>query len=345
MANLPFARNWWRHLQRAGVRNFALLATDDEMHATLLAELPAHAVRCPRSIVGGDGNAGGPARYRSASWTKLMFAVPRMVRWVLQIGLNVLWMDTDVVALSDPLAAVRAQRAEIHGDRGGSNSGSSGGSSGGVLLASVDGRVPAENPHECERTYTQDARWGRSAGGWKLCGGLFYLEHSAAALSFLHDWERRLRAPGAGAKNQPHYNEALRASPQMRVHVLPCDLFPNGFRYANGAWRRAQRRAPIAVHNSEFSPRQRDSKGRPRPARRNLTAPPRPEPARLTLHAVCWLVCRGPQADWIKGADAKRERFLQWRMWQGSSAVDGSPEYQDARPRYNRTKHFARIER
>ena len=39
-ANLPFAKNWWRHLQKVGVRNFALLATDDAAYTALLRELP-----------------------------------------------------------------------------------------------------------------------------------------------------------------------------------------------------------------------------------------------------------------------------------------------------------------
>ena len=70
--------------------------------------------------------------------------------------------------------------------------------------------MPDEDLHECRRQYSNDyQRWGRSAGGWKLCGGLFYLKRGDAAVAFLSDWERRLRAPGAGAKNQPHYNEAL----------------------------------------------------------------------------------------------------------------------------------------
>jgi hypothetical protein len=246
-ANLAFARNWWRHLQRASVSNFALLATDDDALAALEQELPGRAVRCPNAIVGAaaakiaaDGSRGRGARYRSAGWTRLMFAVPAMVRWVLQVGLNVLWMDTDVVALSDPLAAVRLQLAsagEASGARGGSE----------LLLASVDGRVPDEDLHECRRAYSAEARWGGSAGGWKLCGGLFYLRRGDAAIDFLRDWERRLKAPRAGAKNQPHYNDALRAA-RLQLQLLPCDLFPNGFRYASDAWRSAQHRRPVAVH-------------------------------------------------------------------------------------------------
>ena len=269
--NLAFARNWWRHLQRAGVSNFALLATDNAAYEALEAELPGRAVRCPRSIVGAaadriaaESDRGRGARYRSAGWTRLMFAVPAMVRWVLRLGLNVLWMDTDVVALADPFAVIRSQLAVI----------GNGDNAGGLLLASVDGRVPDEDLHECRRQYSNDyQRWGRSAGGWKLCGGLFYLKRGDAAVAFLSDWERRLRAPGAGAKNQPHYNEALQKASvggALSVRLLPCELFPNGFRYASDAWRRAQSRKPVAVHN-----------------------------------------------NWIKGHEAKLERFKRWGLWHG----------------------------
>ncbi len=259
-ANLDFARNWYRHLQRAGVRNYALLATDASAHRALLSELPGHVVRCPSWILADDRTPSPTERssagykYRSAGWTRLMFAVPQMVHWVLQLRINVLWMDTDVVALADPFPFIRSELSSA--------------GEGTSLLGSVDGRVDEARLTECERAYSDDrARWGNSAGGWKLCGGLFYLRHGAASRAFLRDWERRLRAPRSGGKNQPHYNAALRDS-GVGVRVLPCAAFPNGYRYASEAWRRAHTTRPLLVHN-----------------------------------------------NWIKGADAKRERFIQWGMW------------------------------
>ena len=136
------------------------------------------------------------------------------------------------------------------GDGGGGGGGGGGGaSSSALLLASVDGRVPGDNLHECSRAYSTDVRlWGHSAGGWKLCGGLFFIRHGEGAKSFLRDWGRRLRAPKAGGKNQPHYNEALRASSALNVSILPCDLFPNGYRFASEAWRSQQLRRPLLVY-------------------------------------------------------------------------------------------------
>ena len=241
-ANLPFARNWWRHLDRATVLNYVLIATDDMAFAAIEHERPGRAVRCPRAIFAHA--EGRPVSYRSSGWTRLMFAVPRMVRWVLRAGVNVLWMDTDVVALADPFPHIKLQTSK--GMRGTGSTGAEGG----LWLASVDGRVPDENLSECAVSYTRDARWGRSTGGWKLCGGLFYVQPGHAALDVLHDWEKRLRTPGAGAKNQPHYNGALHDSPTLRVRTLPCDLFPNGYRYASDAWRQVQQRRPVLVHNN-----------------------------------------------------------------------------------------------
>ena len=231
--NLPFARNWYRHLLRAGVSNFALIATDDVAYDRMRAELPGRVVRCPTAIYS-DSERQGPQRFRSAGWTRLMFAVPRMVHWVVQLGLGVLWMDTDVVALANPfpfLGGLLEGNASV------------------ALLASVDGRFPPEKPGECAQMYTHEARWGRSAGTSKLCGGLFYLRPGAPTLAFLRAWERRLHGAKAGAKNQPHYNEALRAV-GLPLRLLPCDLFPNGYRYASEAWRAAQRRRPLLVHNN-----------------------------------------------------------------------------------------------
>ncbi len=35
------------------------------------------------------------------------------------------------------------------------------------------------------------------------------------------------------------------------MQLLPCDAFPNGYRYASEVWRAAQRRAPpVLVHNN-----------------------------------------------------------------------------------------------
>ena len=233
--NVPFALNWCRALRRAGVANYVLIATDGDALARLRVEEAGHVVRWPDSGAAASSRSdAAQLRYRSRGWTRLMFAVPQMVRWVLQLGLGVLWSDTDVVALRDPWPLVRSLASAAPPA---------------TLIASVDGRVPADDPHECGASYSVDARWGTSSGGGKLCGGLFYLRAGEPALRFLDAWERLLRAPGAGAKNQPHYNAAVRAT-GLPLRVLPCDLFPNGFRYADEAWRRAQRRAPVMVHNN-----------------------------------------------------------------------------------------------
>ena len=49
-SNLPFARNWYAHLQRAGVSSFVLIATDAAALAALRTEVPGHVVRCPPAI-------------------------------------------------------------------------------------------------------------------------------------------------------------------------------------------------------------------------------------------------------------------------------------------------------
>lgn len=68
------------------------------------------------------------------------------------MDLGILWMDTDVVVLHDPFPLLRDLLA------------ANGAMEGVHLLASVDGRVPDENLHECSHTYSNEARWGKSAG-------------------------------------------------------------------------------------------------------------------------------------------------------------------------------------
>ena len=82
--------------------------------------------------------------------------------------------------------------------------------------------------------------WGKSAGTWKLCSGLFYLQPGNASLAFLDSWAERLARKRAGAKNQPHFNAAIEETSSLTSDVLPCDLFPNGYRYASEKWRAAQ---------------------------------------------------------------------------------------------------------
>ena len=72
-------------------------------------------------------------------------------------------------------------------------------------------------------------------------------------------WEQRLHNPqgpiGNHLKNQPHFNAALRDA-NLRVTLLPCNLFPNGYRYASEKWRAAQLWLngepwrPVSVHNN-----------------------------------------------------------------------------------------------
>ena len=297
-ANLEFARNWYLHLQRAGVRNYALIATDDDAHATLAREVVGHVVAYP---LGPKGVAQAAQSYRSRGWTRLMFAVPRMLHWVLTMGLDVLWMDTDVVALSDPFPLIRqhAAAAANAANAANANAAANAGTavpriadnalpspSRGLLLASVDGRVPDERLTECGRYYSRDPRWRASSGTSKLCGGLFFARSSAATIALALDWDRRVNALNAGQKNQPHFNAALDAARNVHVALLPCAQFPNGARYASPAWRRAQLahpqapqqdRGPVLVHN-----------------------------------------------NWIKGHPAKRARFSEWGLWRVNT-TGGSP--------------------
>ena len=109
------------------------------------------------------------------------------------------------------------------------------------MLAGVDGQTYA-----CS---------GRRA---TLCGGFFLLRPTTAATRLLREWDAEM-ADGR-ARNQGAFNAVVRrlqASKALRSTSLPCDRFPNGYRYASKAWRRvAEERSgekPVAVHNNFIS--------------------------------------------------------------------------------------------
>ena len=95
--NLPFARNWFASLMRVGVPNWAIFATDEEAYDILHAEVPNHVLRWHNRA---RGPRGSHFAFRSKGWTRVVFAVPRMARFVLELGLAVLWIDTDIVELA-----------------------------------------------------------------------------------------------------------------------------------------------------------------------------------------------------------------------------------------------------
>jgi len=95
--NLPFARNWFASLMRVGVPNWAIFATDEEAYDILHAEVPNHVLRWHNRA---SGPRGSHFAFRSKGWTRVVFAVPRMARFVLELGLAVLWIDTDIVELA-----------------------------------------------------------------------------------------------------------------------------------------------------------------------------------------------------------------------------------------------------
>ena len=85
VANLPFARNWFASLMRVGVPNWAIFATDEEAYEILHAEVPNHVLRWHNRA---RGPRGSHFAFRSKGWTRVVFAVPRMARFVLALALG-----------------------------------------------------------------------------------------------------------------------------------------------------------------------------------------------------------------------------------------------------------------
>ena len=85
--NLAFAANWVSHVRRAAVRNHALIATDAEAWDGLARIAAGHAVRCPSGVLTlppAPKKARDGASFQSGWWVQLVFAVPRMLRSMLE---------------------------------------------------------------------------------------------------------------------------------------------------------------------------------------------------------------------------------------------------------------------
>ena len=150
--------------------------------------------------------------------------------WVLDgvydlLTVGLLYSDTDIAIRANPLPVFAALQPTPPFD----------------MLAGVDGQTYACSGHRAT-----------------LCGGFFLLRPTTAATRLLREWDAEM-ADGR-ARNQGAFNAVVRrlqASKALRSTSLPCDRFPNGYRYASKAWRRvAEERSgekPVAVHNNFIS--------------------------------------------------------------------------------------------
>lgn len=232
--------NWIQSANAVGLINYVVVCLDAELYEAMKVHGPMHSVLLPHSIGYSEGTQAKKAisGYKSKEWSNMMMMVPKLNKWVLALGVSIVYCDTDIVLLRNPLSAFvdAFQRADFS--------------------AQVDGQVLQSDPLECSARYSSSAEWKEETRGQgKLCGGLFLLspdshKHNMDIIdTWIHELDKKER------KNQPAFNRAIQKVHErhgINVQPLNCSLFPNGYRfndlYAGSWWKKAQSVPPLLVH-------------------------------------------------------------------------------------------------
>ena len=208
----------------------------------------------------------GATNHGTAAYARLMHVKARPALAVLQLGYDLIFTDTDVVWLQNPLRELRTP--------------GSGTSDYNVLIQSdydeSNDAKCSRNEH-CRRSTWCDHSTGKCAP--EVCGGFYLIRAEAPSIALLEAlfarmaWQRDHVDERIG--EQPALNFVLRRTPGVRYRVLPRAQYPNGNAYFLRAVWPPPTTLPVLVH-----------------------------------------------ANWITGADAKRERLEQFGLWLLGSAGD-----------------------
>ena len=185
-------------------------------------------------------------KHGTVAYARLMHIKAMPALAVLRMGYNLLFTDTDMVWLRNPLDRLRATYGAAL-DRGELD----------VLIQSDydesnDARCEA---HEhCARSAWCDRASGRCED--EACGGFYYLRSAPPAIALLEAlfermaWQRKNVDARIG--EQPALNYVLRRTRGLRYVVLPREQYPNGQSYfvqrPPSSKRRKER--PVIVHNN-----------------------------------------------------------------------------------------------
>ncbi len=253
VTNAGFAPMWHNlrcSLQRLNLSQHTVVVGTD---AAACAAARSRAVPC---VVGdGGGSADGlfwraaaaerlersPTRHGTAEYARLMHLKARPCLEVLSLGHHVLFTDTDVVFLRDPLASLRAKHGAAL--------------DAGTLHVLIQSDYDESNERgcashdECPRSSWCDLAAGRCEA--EACGGFYLLRSAEPSVAFLEAmgrrmaWQREHVDPRLG--EQPALNYALRRTPGLEYKLLPRKSYPNGATYFA---RRKCAKMPVIVHNN-----------------------------------------------------------------------------------------------
>jgi len=180
-------------------------------------------------------------RHGTVEYARLMHIKARPALAVLRMGYNLLFTDTDMVWLRDPLHELRSDYGTAL-ERGDVD----------VLIQSDyddSNEAACTHHHDCARS-----SWcghERAACEDEACGGFYYLRAATPAISMLEalfermEWQRTHIDARLG--EQPALNFVLRRTAGLRYTVLPRQDYPNGNAFFV---RHPPRSMPVIVHNN-----------------------------------------------------------------------------------------------
>jgi hypothetical protein len=251
----PFWHNLRCSMERLNVSRHAIvIGTDaDACEAAASATVPCVIGSRVLWDEGVGGNGADDATRRAAplsqsaekhgtvEYARLMHIKARPALAALRLGFNLVFTDTDVVWLRDPLRELHAElSAQPEVD---------------VLIQSDHDETNAAacTRHEdCARSAWCDLAAGVCEA--EVCGGFYLLRSTRPAVALLENlfdrmaWQRANVDARVG--EQPALNVVLRRTTGLTYRILPRELYPNGRAYFERQIWPSRRRQPVIVHNN-----------------------------------------------------------------------------------------------
>jgi len=250
MTNAGFAPFWHNlrcSMERLNVSQHAIIVGTDEEACTAAASDSVPCVVGSRVLWDADDNGAalsqGAERHGTAAYARLMHIKARPALAALRLGYDLIFTDTDVVWLRDPLRALRKGQdgaAFVAGE----------------LDVLIQSDYDQSNDAACTRhEHCARSSWcdrGRCAP--EVCGGFYLLRAGSPAIALLEAlfarmaWQREHVDERIG--EQPALNYVLRRTAGVRYKVLSRQLYPNGNGYFVHRVRPPRGTQPVIVHNN-----------------------------------------------------------------------------------------------
>lgn len=195
--------------------NVMIVAVDLMVYDQLSAELPGRVMLAPQNLQAGTG----AANFGTGELTKITGSRPWFILHLLQVGLNVLYVDADAQLLKDPFL----QFADV------------------VDMASADDDIDSSDPNK-----------SRSPN---LCSGLLFARPTPATKKFMETWFREMSPNNDQIAYNAIYQRMIGSSTDakaapFKVKVLNINLFPPGPFYFEDLLTPEEKAQVYMIHNN-----------------------------------------------------------------------------------------------